>query len=116
MSTSLSEQLESLKGAAYSLDEDAVQENLFNLGAISLSRKQSPEEVVDFLLALLKDDYFNSENIAGHLLNYFEFESAHLSAFQKNKITEWIANYGAKFTSTHGNQVVCELNNDEYLK
>lgn len=69
-------------------DADGVQNAIFALSPINNVWKAVPDEVVERLLALLANEQMHTSPLAGHVLNYFEFESRRLSARQKSLCSE----------------------------
>jgi hypothetical protein len=54
--------------------------------------------------------------LATHVLNYFEFESHHLTQRQKSLCIGFLKAQGDQFTHFHSQQVVAELREGDYLK
>lgn len=108
--------LENLKQSVLKQDADAVQDIIFSLSPLILNTKFASDEVIDFILELLEDPFLYDKDIAGHLLNFFEFESKNLSTEQKKRACDWVARNGKNFTSILGGQVIAELEYHHYLK
>lgn len=97
-------------------DADCVQQAISELSPTHNGWAAVPDEVVERLLTLLRSDEMYKSRLAGHVLNYFEFEAPSLSARQKNLcIGFWIA-HGDQFTDVHSRQVIAELLEGKYLK
>ena len=96
-------------------DSEGVQEAIFELGAGS-SWKKVPDEVVEGLLALLRNEKMFESPMAGQILNYFEFESPRLTSHQKWLCIGFLDAHGDRFVDAHSSQVVTELRYDDYLK
>lgn len=96
-------------------NEELVQDIMFGFTSISLGLSQTPDEVVEFVLRTLDERGVNSSKVAGHLLNYFEFEFNSLSFSQKTRLMQYLKEKGDKFTHYHAVQVVTELLGGDYL-
>ncbi|SIQ33318.1 hypothetical protein [Aquipseudomonas alcaligenes] len=108
--------LENLKQSALKQDADAVQDIIFSLSPLILNTKFASDEVIDFILELLEDPFLYDKDIAGHLLNFFEFESKNLSIEQKKRAYDWVVRNSKNFTSILGGQVIAELEDHHYLR
>jgi hypothetical protein len=97
-------------------DADGVQDAIFDLGPLTNCWKVVPDEVVERLLTLLRSEQMYESHLAGHVLNYFEFESRRLSVRQKSLCTGFLNAHGDQFVDVHSRQVVAELRHDDYLK
>jgi hypothetical protein len=97
-------------------DEDGVQQAVFDLNPAINSWKRVPDEVVEGLLTLLRDEKMYPSGLASHVLNYFEFESHHLTQRQKSLCIGFLKAHGDQFTHFHSQQVVAELREGDYLK
>jgi hypothetical protein len=96
-------------------DADGVQQAIFDLSPIHNGWAGVPDEVVEQLLALLRTTEIYKSRLAGHVLNYFEFEASRLSPRQKSLCVGFLKAHGDKFTEVHSRQVVVELRNGNYL-
>jgi len=54
--------------------------------------------------------------VAAHILNYFEFESPHLTSWQKSLCIDFLKAHGDQFSDVHSQEVVAELRHGDYLK
>jgi len=97
-------------------DEDGVQQAVFDLSPVLNGWKGVPDEVVERLLTVLRDEKMYSCELAAHVLNYFEFEAPHLTSRQKSLCVGFLKAHGDRFTSIHSQQVVTELREGNYLK
>lgn len=97
-------------------DAHGVQNAIFDLKAVSNGREVVPNEVVERLLTLLRCEEMYTSSVAGHVLNFFEFESPYLSARQKSMCLGFLAAHGDQFDGVHSRQVVTELRYYNYLK
>ena len=97
-------------------DEDGVQKAVFDLGPVSSGWKRVPDEVVEQLLTILRDEKMHPSGLAAHVLNYFEFESHHLTPRQKSLCVGFLKAHGDHFTHFHSQHVVAELREGNYLK
>jgi len=96
-------------------DADGVQQAIFDLSPIHNGWQVVPDEVVEGLLTLLRTSEMYNSRLAGHVLNYFEFEAPRLSARQKSLCAGFLKAHGDSFTDVHSRQVVVELRNGDYL-
>lgn len=97
-------------------DADGVQRAVFDLGAIRNNWAVIPDEVVERLLTLLRSESMYKSDLAGHLLNFFEFESPQLSERSKWLCVGFLTAHGNEFAHVHSRQVVAELREDGYLR
>ena len=97
-------------------DEDEVQQAVFDLGPVFSGWKRVPDEVVEQLLTILRDEKMYSSELAAHVLNYFEFESRHLTPRQKSLCIGFLKAHGDQFTHIYSQQVVAELREGDYLR
>jgi hypothetical protein len=97
-------------------DEDGVQQAVFHLNPVINGWKRVPDEVVEQLLTMLRDVKMYSSGLSAHVLNYFEFESPHLTSRQKSLCVGFLKAHGDQFTHIHSQQVVAELREGDYLK
>jgi len=97
-------------------DEDGVQQAVFDLGPVFSGWKRVPDEVVEQLLTILRDEKMYASALAAHVLNYFEYESHHLTSRQKSLCIGFLKAHGDQFTHFHSQHVVAELREGDYLK
>jgi hypothetical protein len=97
-------------------DEDGVQQAIFDLKAVCNGWDRVPDEVVEQLLTILRSEKMYSSELAGHVLNYFEFESHHLTSRQKSLCVGFLNAHGDQFTHFHSQEVVAELRHGYFLK
>jgi len=97
-------------------DQDGVEQAIWDLSPVSNGWRAVPDEVVEQLLTALRDEKMYSSYLAGHPLNYFEFESARLTTRQKSLCIGFLTAHGDQFTDIHSQQVVAELREGNYLK
>ena len=114
-SSSVTEEFSRLRECLDIGDADNVQRAIFDLSPIHNGWATVPDEVVERLLTLLRSDEMYSSRLAGHVLNYFEFEAPRLSADQKSLCIGFLKAHGDKFTGVHSRQVVAELREGKYL-
>lgn len=93
-----------------------MQRAVFDLGGISNNWAVIPDEVVERLLTLLRSENMYKSDLAGHLLNFFEFESPRLSERAKWLCVGFLNAHGNEFAHVHSRQVVAELREDGYLR
>ena len=96
--------------------EHGVQQAVFELNPVLNGWKRVPDEVVEQLLTILRDERMYSSHLASHVLNYFEFESPHLTTRQKSLCIGFLKAHGNQFTHIYSQQVVGELLEGDYLK
>jgi hypothetical protein len=97
-------------------DENGVRHAVFDLTPVLNGWKRVPDEVVEQLLAVLRDEKMYSSQLAAHVLNYFEFESHDLTSRQKSLCIGFLKAHGDQFTDIYTQQVVAELCEGDYLK
>ncbi len=97
-------------------DAQGIQNAMFGLSPIHNGWKTVPDEVIERLLTMLADEKMYESPFAGHILNYFEFESCRFSARQKSMCLNFLKIHGDQFDHVHSRQVVAELRHDTYLK
>jgi len=97
-------------------DAEGVRHVIFALSPICNDWAAIPEEVVEQLLTLLRNGDMYKSRLAGHVLNYFEFEAHNLSARQKWLCIGFLNAHGSQFIDVHSRQVVAELLEGNYLK
>lgn len=97
-------------------DEDRLQQVVFELGPLYNRWQCVPDEVVEGLLTILRNENMYKSHLAGHILNYFEFESKGLTSRQKNLCVGFLNAHGDQFDDTHAVVVITELRNGNYLK
>ncbi len=97
-------------------DEAGVERTVFELSPVLNGWKRVPDEVVEQLLTILRDERMHSSHFASHVLNYFEFESHHLTSRQKSLCLGFLKAHGNQFTHIYSQQVIGELLEGDYLK
>ena len=97
-------------------DANGVQDAIFGLSPINYSWKPIPDEVVERLLTLLRSEQMYKSHLAGHVLNYFVFESPRLSPRQKWLCIGFLNAHGDEFVHVHSCVVVADLRYGDYLK
>jgi hypothetical protein len=97
-------------------DADAVQQAIFELGGVHNETDQIPDSVVERLVTLLRNERMYNSDLAGHVLNYFEFESPRLTDWQKRLVIGFLKAHGDQFSHVHSQQVVAELREGKYLQ
>jgi hypothetical protein len=97
-------------------DAEGIQHAIFALSPVSNGWKAVPDQVVEQLLTLLRNESMYGSEAAAHILNYFEFESPHLTTRQKSLCMGFLQAHGDQFTHFHSQQVVTELLYGDYLK
>jgi len=95
-------------------DGEDIQDALFDLGCIRNDSSKMPDDVVERLLTLLRNDNMYNSPHAGHLLQFFEFESTRLTDRQKWLCIGFLNAHGDKFSDVHSQQVVIELRYGRY--
>jgi len=94
--------------------EKDVQDAVFDLGGIRNDWAEIPDEVVERLLTLLRNEEMYKSPYAGHLLNFFEFESDKLTDRAKWLCIGFLNEHGDEFSDAHSQQVVTELRYELY--
>jgi hypothetical protein len=112
--TNIDEKFARVQDALQRDNENDVQDAVFDLGGIRNDWTEIPDEVVERLLALLRNDEMYRSPYAGHLLNFFEFESPRLTDRQKWLCIDFLNAHGDKFSGVHSQQVVTELRYGRY--
>jgi len=97
-------------------DADGIQKAIFALSPVPNGWKGVPDRVVEELLALLRSGNIYGSEASAYVLNYFEFESPHLSKRQKSLCLGFLEAHGDQFTHFHSQHVVAELRCGDYLK
>jgi hypothetical protein len=105
-----------LRGCLARNDADGVQDAIFGLSPLNNDWRRVPDEVVERLLTLLQGEEMYTSPLGGHVLNYFELESPHLSVRQKAKCIDFLKSHGDLFVDSHSSQVVTELRFENYLR
>jgi hypothetical protein len=107
--TNVDDKFARLQDALQRDNENDVQEAIFNLGSIRNDWPQIPDEVVERILTLLRNEEMYKSQQAGHVLNFFEFESPRLTDRQKWLCIGFLNAHGNEFSDVHSQQVVTEL-------
>ena len=105
-----------LLGCIAANDSDGVEQAIFDLGSIHCDYDQVPDNLVECLLTLLRNEKMYKSPLAGHILNFFEFEAPRLTSRQKSLCIGFLNAHGDQFTHVHSQQVVAELREGDYLK
>jgi hypothetical protein len=105
-----------LLGCLAANDSAGVQNAISKLGTIHNELDQVPDHVVERLLALLRSQRMCDSPLAGHVFNFFEFESSAISSRAKSMCRGFLDAHGDAFTHSHSRQVVTELRYGPYLK
>lgn len=111
---SIDEKFERLKDALRQDNEKDVQDAMFDFGAITNDWQEIPDEVIERLLTLLRDEEMYKSPYAGDVLNFFEFESPYLSDRQKWLCICFLNAHGDEFQDVFAHQVVVELRYSRY--
>ena len=96
-------------------DANAVQSAIFELGSHRSTEGLVPDEVAFYVIEVLRRDSMKASPLAGHILNFFEFEARCLSRRAKERCRAFLREWGKSFTHVHSQQVVTELLHGEYL-
>ncbi len=111
---SVDEKFEQLRSCLTQHDEEGVQDAIFDLGGIRNGWAKTPDEVVERLLTLLRSEEMYKSPLAGHVLNFFEFESDRLTDRAKWLCIGFLNAHGDEFLDVHSRQVVAELREGKY--
>lgn len=95
-------------------DANLVQDAIYELGELRDERGLIPDEVSFAVIDVLQSDEMKSSPLAGHILNFFEFDIKYISEKAKNRCAEFLRTCGDDFTHVHSSQVAVEL--DDMLK
>jgi hypothetical protein len=114
-SLTVPETLSELRERIAAGDEAGVQRVIFDLAPTHNGRREVPDEVVEGLLTILRDPAMFASHLAGHVLNYFEFEAPRLSSRQKQLCRGFIAAHGDRFSDVLAAQVIAELREGPWL-
>jgi hypothetical protein len=108
--------IETLEAAIAAQDEEAVQDAVFAISR-PLDGEQLVEDEVSFqVLAILRRPEMWPSLLSGHVLNFFEFASPHLSQNAKDRCSAFLREWGHEFSEIHSMQVVGELRQGSYLR
>jgi hypothetical protein len=105
-----------LESAIAAADPDAVQDAIFELGRQRTSDNLIDDEIAFQVLAILRRPEMWNSQLAGHVMNFFEFEAPRLSQRAKDRCAAFLREWGNQFTDVHGVQVVGELLYGPYLQ
>ena len=105
-----------LESALASNDSEVVQDAVFSLGKDLRAGQLLDDEIAFDILTLLKRPDMSSSPLAGHVLNYFEYEAPRISQRAKDRCAAFLREWGDTFTHFHALQVVTELRFGPYLK
>ena len=107
---------DALEAALAANDPDATQDAIYELGAQGRRAEVIDDEIAFQILAILRRVELQHSPLAGHLLNFFEFESRQLSIRAKDRCAAFLREWGGEFTDVLAMQVVGELQHGAYLK
>lgn len=108
--------LSALENALAAADSEAVQDAVFDLTLAHRVSERIDDDVAFEIIAILRRPEMWGSSNAGHVLNFFEFASPHLSQEAKDRCAAFLREWGGKFTDVHSVQVVAELRAGPYLK
>jgi hypothetical protein len=106
--------LSQLKEAIAAEDGEAIQDATFEIGQ-QLTPATADAVAVEIIAILRRPSTWTSE-LAGHILNFFEFEATKLPQISKDRCAAFLREWGNEFTGVHAMQVVSELRHGPYLK
>ena len=89
---------------------------LFELGCQPLCGEFIDNEIAIQLPGILRRPDKWRSRLAGHVLNFFEFEANQLSPRTKCRCNAFLREWGSQFTEVHGMHVVGEHGIGPYLK
>jgi hypothetical protein len=112
--SNIDEKFARLQDALQRDNEKDVQDAMFDLGGIRNDWVEIPDEVVERILTLLRNEEMYISPYAGHVLNFFEFESYRLTDRQKWLCIGFLNAHGDEFSHVHSHQVVIELRYGRY--
>ena len=105
-----------LEDAINANDAKALQSAIFNLSDMRNPNGLLPDEFAFEIIDILRRDEMKTSPLAGHLLNYFEFEAPYISSKAKDRCVGFLNAWGKDFKHVHSSQVVAELQAGDYLK
>jgi len=108
--------INTLESALAAQDAEAVQDAVYELGRQRTAENLIDDEVAFQVLTILRRPGMWDSPLAGHVMNFFEFEAPRLSQRAKDRCTSFLREWGSKFTDVHSVQVVGELYHGEYLR
>jgi hypothetical protein len=108
--------IEPLEAAFAARSADEVQDAIYALGKSCDETEMIPEGIAEQLLLMLRRPEVQSSDLAGHILNFFEFEALALTQNSKDKCRAFLVECGGQFDDIHSAQVVGELLHGDYLK
>jgi hypothetical protein len=97
-------------------DAEGVQQSIFKLAQSRDAQGKIPDETAFYVIGILRRSEMKTSPLAGHVLNFFEFESPRLTARAKDRCVAFLREWGDEFTHFHATQVVAELRAGNYLK
>lgn len=112
--TDIDEKFTRLHEALRGDNKKDVQDAIFDLGGICNDRAEVPDELVERLLTLLRNEAVYKSPYAGHVLSFFEFESKRLTDRAKWLCIGFLNAHGDEFSHVHSQQVVIELRYGRY--
>jgi hypothetical protein len=92
-----------------------VQQSIFEIGRRRDAQGVIPDETAFYLIDVLRRPEMKASALAGHVLNFFEFEAPRLSPRAKDRCLAFLREWGNDFSDVHAMQVVTELLNGDYL-
>ena len=105
-----------LENALNSGDAEGVQDAIDEIGHARDADGRIPDETAFYIIGILRRAEMKASPLAGHVLNFFEFESPHLTLRAKDRCIGFLREWGSDFTHVHARQVVAELRAGTYLK
>jgi hypothetical protein len=110
----IDEKFERLKTCLAQHNAEGLQDAIFDLGAIRNDWIKIPDEIVERLLTLLRNKEMYQSPLAGHVLNFFEFESAGLTDRAKWLCIGFLNAHGDEFQDVYSREVVADLRGERY--
>lgn len=105
-----------LENALSAGDAKEVQRGIFELGLDRDAQGIVRDEVAFYVIDILRRAETKASPVAGHVLNFFEFEWPQLSKRAKDRCMAFLREWGDDFTHVHARQVVAELRVGTYRK
>jgi hypothetical protein len=112
---SIDHQFERLQDALHQNDQKAILDALWPFSA-ALNDSEIADDVVERLLAILTKQEMYLSPYAGHLLQFCEVESEHLTDRQKWFCIRFLNAHGDQFTDGFSSQMVGELRAGLFLR
>lgn len=95
-------------------DAAAVQQAIFDLSKLRDASVYLPDDIAIGIIDILRRDEMKTSPLAGHVLNYFEYEAPNISPKAKKRCIGYLSVWGNDFKDVHCTQVIAGLMSREY--